>query len=332
VGLNVLTSYVVVANISCDDKITALFDLIVLGNIEALEIEVKGKFICTGKCFANAIIVHDDIWAKDIEATSIETNGRVTAQELKAETIIADGNIMIAQTLDVGSTAESNTAIICGETVFGAGMIRAPKILTGEPLDLDDGEDAVISQEATSQPNAETDILSIDITPVSDPEYEETQSVESDFKSQNDYCGYLDAIISTTLNEEEREKLREWKSILTKTESNDNLNDCLEVSQLIWLSEIAGSDYFKNWSKIDELFISYDEHFLKLIHDSSDKVVCVIGNYHELLKSLRILYLYGDIMSEEIHDWLFEQIVSNLGLKSKFVTERLNEKGWNIHA
>src|SRR5665647_216725 len=116
-------SYIVASNIKCKGKITALFDLIVIGDLEANEIDVKGRFLCMGKCKADTIIVYDEIWSEEITAISIETNSRITAQALKAKTIIAEGSILIARTLDIGSTAESKKAIICGETVFGSGII-----------------------------------------------------------------------------------------------------------------------------------------------------------------------------------------------------------------
>lgn len=36
-------SYIVASDIKCDGKITALFDLIVMGTIEASEVDVKGR-------------------------------------------------------------------------------------------------------------------------------------------------------------------------------------------------------------------------------------------------------------------------------------------------
>ena len=41
-------SYIVASSMRVSGKITALFDLIVLGDVEADDIEVKGKFICMG--------------------------------------------------------------------------------------------------------------------------------------------------------------------------------------------------------------------------------------------------------------------------------------------
>jgi hypothetical protein len=325
-------SYIVVSNIKCKGKITALFDLIVVGDLEANEIDVKGRFICMGKCKADTIIVYDEIWSEEITAISIETNSSITAQALKAKTIIAEGSILIARTLDIDSTAESKKAIICGETAFGSGIISTPTLFTGEPLDLDDGEDAVFTKDDS------VNLISRKRTPPADchidstPEENLIQLGEKNFVLKNDYCGYLDFVISMA-HDEERVKFKRWKTVLSEVELNClSIDNCTNAAQLIWLSEIAGSDHFRNWPSIDEMFIMFDQHFVDLMHDNADGIVCTINSYSELLRALSILHLYGDIISKEVYCWIYEQLISNLGLKSEFVHKRLNEKGWSNHA
>jgi len=326
-------SYVVESNIKCKGKITALFDLIIIGDVEASEIDVKGRFVCIGKCKANTVTVYDEIWSDEIAAVSIETSSRITAQELKAKTIIAEGSILIARTLDVDGTAESRKAIICGETAFGAGIISAPILFTGEPLDLDNGEDAVITKEAVKNQKFKESNHSPDNHIGSGSEVNLVQMGEANFKQENDYCGYLDVAISKAHDDEEREKFKRWKTTLLEIELNccsiDNYTDAV---QLIWLSEVASSDHFRNWPKIDEMFVMLDQHFADLMHDNADRIVCTISSYSELLRALSILHLYGDIISEELYCWIYEQLISNLGLRPEFVCKRLNEKGWEAHA
>ena len=326
-------SYIVESNIMCKGKINALFDLIVIGDVEAREIDVKGKFLCIGKCKANTIVVYDEIWSDEIVATSIETNSRIIAQEIKAKTIVAEGSILVARTLDIDSTAESSKAIICGETAFGAGIISAPILFTGEPLDLDNGEDAVITKDADKNQKPEESNRATDNLIGSGIEVNLIQMGEKTFKQENDYCGYLEFAISKAHDDEERDKFKRWKAILLDVESNCRIIDnCINAIQLIWLSEVASSDHFRNWPKIDEMFIMLDQHFASLMHDNADGIVCTISSYSELLRALNILSVNGDILSRELYCWIYEQLISNLGLRSEFVCKRLNEKGWKAHA
>lgn len=326
-------SYIVESNIKCTGKITALFDLIVIGDVEASEIDVKGKFVCVGKCKADTICVYDEIWSEEIVAASIETNSRITAQKLKAKTIIAEGSILIARTLDVDITAESSKAIICGETAFGAGIITAPILFTGEPLDLDNGEDAVITKGAIKNQKSEESNHPTDNHIDSGTIVNIIQLGEANFKQENDYCGYLDFAISNAHDDDEKEKFKRWKTTLHEAELNCHiLDNCTNVVQLISLSEVASSDHFRNWPKIDEMFVMLDQHFTDLMHDNADGIVCIISSYSELLRALSILHLYGDIMSKELCCWIYEQLISNLGLRPEFVYKRLIEKGWVNHA
>lgn len=326
-------SYIVESSIKCKGKITALFDLIVIGDVEASEIDVKGRLLCIGKCKANTIVVYDEIWSDEITAASIETNSRITAQEIKADTIVAEGSILVARTLDVDSTAESSTAIICGETAFGAGIISAPILFTGEPLDLDNGVGAVITSTVDKNQISEEYNYPTDNHTGSGSELNLIQIGEETFKQENDYLGYLDFAISKAHDGDEREKFRRWKTILLEVKMNcRSIENCINASQLIWLSEVACSDHFRNWPEIDEMFIMFDQHFVDLIHDNANGIVCTIGSYSELLRALNILHLNGDILSEELYCWIYEQLISNLGLRSEFVNKRLNEKGWDAHA
>lgn len=62
-------SYVVASNLRSSGKISALFDLVVLGNVDAEEIDIKGRFICLGNCnVSGTIVVQNDMWGEDIQA------------------------------------------------------------------------------------------------------------------------------------------------------------------------------------------------------------------------------------------------------------------------
>lgn len=139
-------SYIISGDLHCTGKISALFDLIVFGDVIAEEMDIKGRFVCMGRCdISGTIIVQNDIWAEDIQANSVVCHDRIVAQSIDADTVIADSNIIIGKTLAIEKKAQTYQNIICGETAYGAGKIVASSILTAEPLDLDDGEDALES-------------------------------------------------------------------------------------------------------------------------------------------------------------------------------------------
>lgn len=316
-------SYIVASDIKCDGKITALFDLIVMGTIEASEVDVKGRFVCLGKCdVSGAILVQNEIWANDIRAKSIETNDRIYAQEIDAETITAEGSIVVGKILAVEKIAKSEKIILCGETAYGAGKVAANTIITGEPLDLDDGEEAVILPSIYKPSTTHTQSAAyIDTSePIDLVAYGEKK-----YASLGNFRGYLDYLISVTCDDESKDRYSHWKSVLEEAESvyQSGIGAYRNITLLIWLTEITMSSFFKNWDKITDLFDAFEKHFKYLVEGSGDSITCSIESYGDWLEALSILSRLGALIDSNVSRTAFEMVVSNLGLKAKFVSDRL---------
>ena len=234
-------SYVISEDLSCSGKVSALFDLIVFGDIHAEEINVKGRFVCMGHCFVSgAIVVHDDIWSEDIQADSVTCYDKIVAQSIDAVTVVADGNIIIGKTLAIEEKAQTYQNVICGETAYGAGKIVASNILTVEPLDLDDGEEALESP--------------FQYTPKSGSSRNTELSKESiKYAQDNDYLGYLSMLMKVP-DRSAQKHFGKYALILKAVEMAYPafLSDFKDVSILIWMIEISQSEYFKGWDKITE--------------------------------------------------------------------------------
>ncbi len=319
-------SYVIASDMKCTGKITALFDLTVLGNVEAAELDVKGKFICTGKCvISGTLIAQYDIWVDDIRAKAIESRDRIIAQEIDADTVKADGNIVVGKCLAVEKLAHSGNNIICGETAYGAGKVAANTVVTGEPIDLDDGADAVV--------NPNSYIPSADRAPVLIADNASTSSVTPDFAASGNWSGYLDWLIENSVVQSAQERFMVWKETLSKVDGliRTGMTDYRDLTLLIWTVGIASSDYFSDWPQVQELLKMIDRHFASVVTADRASVFCPLESYSELLQALDILNRYGDSMDRTVYGVAFEMLISNFGLKSKFLTERLNEKGWKAH-
>ncbi|MFT9055622.1 MAG: hypothetical protein ABF449_03205 [Ethanoligenens sp.] len=326
-------SFIVIPSIKCKGKITALFDLIVLGDVEAKEIDVKGRFVCLGKCSINgSVVVQNEIWANDLRASNIESHDRIVAQEIDGDTIIADGSIVVGKILAVEKLAKSDKNIICGETAYGAGKIAANSVITGEPIDLDNGEDAVESPNlyrpvvTQSQP---TQAVSTSTEPI-----DLIAHGESEYAPSVDFTGYFDFLISTVYDDELKAKFARWKEVLIGAETiiQSGISKYTNIAVFIWLVEIAFSDYFKNWDAVADIFISFENHFKVLVARDKEAIGCAIDSYDKWLEALSILSRFGALIDRTVYGVAFELVVSNLGLKAKFVSERLHEKGWEAHA
>lgn len=392
------TSYIVAAGLQILGKITAQFDLIVLGDVKAKEIDVKGEFICIGDCVVeDNIVVHDRLMGKLIKAKSIEVHDQIVAQEIDAKTILADDNIIVGQTLAIESYASSGRNILCGETAYGAGKIAARAVLTVDEIDMDDGVDAVINPHAYEPPEKEEPQTGGHI-------YETAKQYEK----KNDYEGFLTALDKSRDNAFKTVLVRWRKALRTADEmfqaGDSGASSCRDIGLLLNLTEIINSEYFKEWDKIKAWQILLLHHFndacgepaegtlvpmeiedftlgkhivhkvygegdivgerfpngkvIKVKFDngeikefkpgsikktsfflkvkaSSEKDIDIIdrfyirpSSYEEWLAFLKVLQAYGVTYSAKLAECAYEMLYTKIGLKAKFIADRIKENGW----
>lgn len=248
-------SFVVLSDLNCTGKITALFDLIVIGNLRAAELDVKGRFICLGNCLIdNILIVQNDIWAQDIRVRSIICHDRIVAQEIDAITVEAEGKIILGKILAIEERAQTYQNIICGDTAYGAGKLVATSIMTSEPLDLDDGEEALKSPYIFTPQKS----FSFDT------------GVEKElacYRNANDYSGFLNKLLLSS-DKMSQEMFSKYLTVLKTIDCIYPLNvkQVRDIALLVWLIEIANSEYFKSWEIISEWLEAVKKHFDNVIH------------------------------------------------------------------
>ena len=247
-------SYIVATDLIVSGKIIALFDLIVLGDVKAYNIDVKGQFICLGSCnIEESIIVNGKLIVKDIKAKNIEAHEQVIAQEIDVKQIKAEGNILVGQTLAIEDLAYSEQNILCGETAYGAGRISASCVTTVEELDLDKGIDAVVNPNKINFDKKNT-LSGFDFG--------------REYIAKNNFNAYLQEL-SGTNDRQLLNSLKRWQSALNKTaelfkdKEPKNLY-CYDLGLLLTLTEISQSIYFKGWTKIQDWNSRVQSHFERL--------------------------------------------------------------------
>lgn len=383
-------SYIVASGIQVEGKITALFDLIVIGDVVAHDIDVKGKFVCLGNCqVGNSVTVQDNLFVKEIRAKSIEVHDDITAQEIDVDVLRADGNVIVGQTLATEELAYSEQNILCGETAYGAGRISAHAIITGEELDMDDGEDAVVDPSKII-----FDDNSDNKKSVNGKKYAEKNDFESYFEELFDNCGTDDI---------KRYTFVRWLRILKRAFEVEKQTDfeCYDVGMLLGLTEICFSEYFSGWETIANwqkdflnkfnkmangesvsqetkltvktlsvgqrlVHSTYgigsiidikkkDKTLVEVLFDSGkklsfqmeialkffsradaptaeeiiNKLYIMPEEFEEWAAYLKILRVYGHVFSPKLAERAMDLLCSKLGVKSKFVLDRIKENGWS---
>ena len=381
-------SYIVGSSLHIDGKITASFDLIIVGDVEAEDIDIKG---CLGNCdVQNSITVQGKIFGKNIRAKDIEAHDEITANEIVTDVINADGNIIIGQTLAVEELAKSGQKIICGETAYGAGKISAQEIITGEELDMDDGMKSVVDI-----PNR---------IYLGDTNENQRAKLCKKYAIRNDYNTYLNELHK---NEDDKillGALSRWRKTLDTVSGiiKQNKFICYDIGLLLSLIELSNSSYLSGWERLaqwqqlfidkfkkmankeeleipksltlDNLFVNqkvrnttYGTGVIKTLSkagivkatvafDSGKTVEFIMDiaiknfslaeddvlspdeifnmlfikpqSYGEWLSYLNVLKTHGDKLNKNLYNLSMDLIYSSIGIKAKFIMDRLNENGW----
>ncbi|MDE6284392.1 MAG: polymer-forming cytoskeletal protein [Bacilli bacterium] len=237
-------SYVVGSNLYIDGKITASFDLIVLGDVYAQDIDIKGVFICLGNCkVENSITVQGKMFVKNIKAKNIEIHDELMAQSIDVDVLLVEGNVIVGKTLAVEISAESGLKILCGETAYGAGTLAAREIITGEELDMDDGKKSIMEPRRISPSELQENAI---------------ETFEKKLIYKNDYNSYLNKLQNN--DTVSQETIWRWKKTLNEVSQivRQDKFVCYDLGVLLSLVEISNSCYFNGWEKIaqwEQLFI-----------------------------------------------------------------------------
>lgn len=382
-------SYIVGSNLQIEGKITALFDLIVVGNIYAHDIEVKGNLICLGNCTViNSITVQGKLFAKSVRAKTIEVHDEITAQEVDVNFLNVDGNIMVGKTLAVENSVDCGQKIMCGETAYGAGTLSAYEIITGEELDMDDGFKSVLEP---------CRIQTVEV------KGHEIGMLGKKFAIRNDYNSFLTELKKVN-NVSLDGSINRWKRTLDEVSDivKQHKFACYDIGILLSLVEISNSIYFSGWEKIEQwqqyIFdkfnkiangeeleeptpltldslavdqrvrskiyglgtikklskiphikatVAFDtgkeadfqmdiaiKHFSSVEDDilSPEKRLEMLfikpKEYGEWLAYLNVLRTYGNKFNKNLYNISIDLLYSIIGIKSKFIMERLKENGW----
>ncbi len=243
-------SYIVTGDLICSGKVSALFDLIVLGDFSAKEVDIKGRFVCAGQSSVdNEMIVQNDIWAESIRAMSIVCHDRIVTQEVDVTSLVADGNIIVAKTLAVEEIAKTYQNVICGETAYGAGKIVANTIVTVEPIDLDDGEESLESPYVFKTENGSGT-------------NSELSKESAKYALNNDYGGFLDKL-QLSPDPIMQSKFVKYKKILISVDQAypSSVSEFRDAALLIGLMELVNSEYFRDWEMPKKWLEAVKKHF-----------------------------------------------------------------------
>ena len=125
-------SYVIVGEETTAKKISATYDLTIIGDIEVDEIIVNGELTVIGNITANKLTCANTFMCKGHVDSDYIFVGDIVANSVKCVDFICEGNALIKTTIDIDESSKTEKLMVAGEGIMGAGSFAALTAIANE--------------------------------------------------------------------------------------------------------------------------------------------------------------------------------------------------------
>lgn len=129
-------SYTVTGKILSVPSIYACYDLTVVGDMEADDIDVRGNLYVRGNIKAKRLsCLKSIICSGDIDVEAIFSN-EIVANDIVCHTVSCSGNIVARTAIDISKSLISEKSVMAGEEILGSGQFSAKNASAAEYFDF----------------------------------------------------------------------------------------------------------------------------------------------------------------------------------------------------
>lgn len=126
-------SYILVGSELNTSKITAAYDLTVLGDVEAEEISVNGDFCVVGNLKAQKVVCQKTFICRgEVHVDNLYVGGDLIADSVRCSEFSCDGNALVRTVLDIDGSAKIERTTVACEGIIGAGQFSALNAIANE--------------------------------------------------------------------------------------------------------------------------------------------------------------------------------------------------------
>ena len=184
-------SYIVVGNETSAKKISATYDLTVIGNITIDEIVVNGKLTVLGNISAKRITCENTfICQGHIEADDIYVGADIIADSIKCGKFSCEGNALIKTTIDIDQSMKTEKMLVACEGIMGEGSFSAPNAIAKEYFEFNGNVQGNIIELESDTFISETGASSVDLSEF--PIDEAMRKIKLRLQDEFQRCGELD--------------------------------------------------------------------------------------------------------------------------------------------
>lgn len=310
-------SYTIVGEDTSAKKISASYDLTVLGNLSVDEITVNGDLTVIGDISAKVLTCANSLVCQGhIDADKIYVGG-IIAKSVKCVDFVCEGNALIETTIDIDESSRTEKTMVACEGIMGAGTFAALNAIANEYFEfagdiqgkvIELESDSTLS-EVTTPSQVGTNLSELNITDV-------IQQVEKRLKAEYKHCSTLDedAIIELTklLKDNSLHTLADFSTIfdiLTNISYQDEICDFGDYLIVVFAKKILPEEIYRyeTIEHIDSLMLPKAEKVL-------DELDFRLQSVERIAQCIRIATECADVIPMSI-DNVLDKIFSSIGLR-----------------
>lgn len=320
-------SYTIIGEETSAKKISATYDLTIIGNITVDEIKVNGDLTVIGDISANVLTCANTLTCQGhVDADKIYVGG-IVAKSVKCVEFVCDSNALIETTIDIDESSRTEKTMVACEGIMGAGTFAALNAIANEYFEfsgdiqgkvLELESDTTLS-EITAPVQVGTDLSELNIEEV-------IRQVEDRLKSEYNRCGTLDedAVIELTklLGNNSLHKLADYATIfdtLTNISYQDEIDEFGDYLTVVFAKKILPEDIYRyeTIEHIDTLMLPEAEKILDELEFRPQTV-------ERIAQCIRIAIECADVIPMSL-DGVLDKIFSSFGLRYSTVKNILDK-------
>lgn len=310
-------SYTVIGKKMEAPKIYATYDLSVIGDLYADNVEINGDLLVNGNIKANFLRCRRLVCTGKVNVNSLLCAENIMAKSVTVDDIQTQGSAIVLDSFDVSDTCEVERNIIAGEGISGSGQMTIENAIAGDYFDFDGA--------------------------ISGHYYEISTMLSDEHKkaSEEENNG---GVLFETFADELNDFLKRFVDGVIEMEEDDiiaQLRECAECQRISFdeieylFDEIARISYYNEITNLrDYLLVRYAElrfpqqfkeyetisHVFTTLLENTDvrELEYSANNLLELTMSLRIITAIYESALDEYADKIF----SFIGLKYSFVNKQ----------
>ena len=319
-------SYIIIGSETTAKKISATYDLTVIGDITVDEIKVNGELTVIGDLKAKKLTCDNMfICQGDVDADEIYVGG-IVAKSVRCVEFICDGNAIIETTIDIDESSRTEKTMVACEGIMGAGSFSALNAIANEYFEFSgDVQGKVIELESdttfsemTQPVKVGTDLSELTIEDVID-------KIEDRLNSEYEKIADLDedSLIELTklLGDNSLHILGDYSKVfneLTRISYQDEIDDFGDYLTVIYAKKILPKEIYtyETIEHIDSLMLPKAAELL----DELEFRPCSVEH---IAKCIQVAFECSDDIPMHI-DNVLDKIFSSFGLRFSTVKNILN--------